>query len=860
MKHNAPIVFAFVLSLAFLLLLVTFRSIVIPIKAIALNLLSVGAAYGILTWIFQDGRFEKQLGYHSNGGIAGWLPMFLFVILFGLSMDYHVFILSRVREAFDRGMKTEDAVAHGIKATAGTVTSAAIVMVVVFGMFATESGIEIKELGIGLALAILIDATIVRAVLLPATMKLLGKWNWYLPSKLNWLPEVQPRAQAGRGTGPRLATATVAWCERAPRAFGARGSSRVRIASARARRELRGGRPRRSRALPARARRGALRGADRRLRHAAAPRRAGLPRRRALPGARPHARRGRGRGRAPAGREGGRGDRPGAAHRARARLAARRLAPRVGDAAPDARWRSSASTSCAPRGEVDLGGAHVRRDGARGILELRNPRHLNAEDDTTLAATEAAVDLVLLDPEIEVGVLPRRRRRPPALRRAGASSAPGSTSRTSTAARSRSSSSSSATSGYVNKLYRGLSAPERQPGELQDSTEKLWIAAAETYAIGGACQLLHVMDHVIAERGCRLYLPARKEGIIPGASNLRLPRFGRRPPRPPGDPLRARVRGGRARRRPAVRRGRRARRDGRGDRRGASSCSRARAWSTPPPTGARCASAQEPLDVFRAYMALYAREQAFCHFSPALIAQPRAPLGCHATAVSDVERAPREQPARRCSSSACARRSRACSTPSRSRARACTRPACARPRTSAASTTCAGCRSPTRPTCASTTRSACWPCRARSSCASTPPAARAASRPSSATPARDLDAWTEVMARCMAMAGVRAGDGRPQRQRLRALHRRARLPPGRRAARRDGRPGLGRLHRRARSTLLRDLRRPGALRHPVLRAAHRPGAARRRHRPRRPRARGRPLRRRAVDRGDARAARGASSA
>jgi uncharacterized membrane protein YdfJ with MMPL/SSD domain len=190
MKHNAPIVFAFVLSLAFLLLLVTFRSIVIPIKAIALNLLSVGAAYGILTWIFQDGRFEKQLGYHSNGGIAGWLPMFLFVILFGLSMDYHVFILTRVREAFDRGMKTEDAVAHGIKATAGTVTSAAIVMVVVFGMFATESGIEIKELGIGLALAILIDATIVRAVLLPATMKLLGKWNWYLPSKLNWLPKL----------------------------------------------------------------------------------------------------------------------------------------------------------------------------------------------------------------------------------------------------------------------------------------------------------------------------------------------------------------------------------------------------------------------------------------------------------------------------------------------------------------------------------------------------------------------------------------------------------------------------------------------------------------------------------------------
>jgi uncharacterized membrane protein YdfJ with MMPL/SSD domain len=197
MKAHAPIVFGFVLSLAFLLLLVTFRSIVIPIKAIVLNLLSVGAAYGALTWIFQGGRFEHVLGYKSNGGIASWLPMFLFVILFGLSMDYHVFILTRVREAFDRGMKTEDAVAHGIKATAGTVTSAAMVMVVVFGMFATESGIEIKELGIGLALAILIDATIVRAVLLPATMKLLGKWNWYLPQRLRWLPKLSHEPSLG---------------------------------------------------------------------------------------------------------------------------------------------------------------------------------------------------------------------------------------------------------------------------------------------------------------------------------------------------------------------------------------------------------------------------------------------------------------------------------------------------------------------------------------------------------------------------------------------------------------------------------------------------------------------------------------
>jgi uncharacterized membrane protein YdfJ with MMPL/SSD domain len=190
MKSNAPIVFAFVLSLAFLLLLVTFRSIVIPITAIALNLLSVGAAYGVLTWVFQDGHLEGLLDFQSNGGIVSWLPLFLFVVLFGLSMDYHVFILSRIREAFDRGMKTEEAVAHGIRATAGTVTSAAIVMVAVFAIFATLSTLDMKQLGVGLSVAILLDATIVRGVLLPATMKLLGKWNWYLPKGLHWLPKV----------------------------------------------------------------------------------------------------------------------------------------------------------------------------------------------------------------------------------------------------------------------------------------------------------------------------------------------------------------------------------------------------------------------------------------------------------------------------------------------------------------------------------------------------------------------------------------------------------------------------------------------------------------------------------------------
>ena len=130
-------------------MLVTFRSIVIPIKAILLNLLSVGAAYGVLVLVFQDGHGESLLGFTSNGGVTTWLPLFLFVILFGLSMDYHVFILSRVREAHDRGMTTDEAVRHGISATAGTVTSAAVVMVVVFAVFATLDFLDFKEMGVG---------------------------------------------------------------------------------------------------------------------------------------------------------------------------------------------------------------------------------------------------------------------------------------------------------------------------------------------------------------------------------------------------------------------------------------------------------------------------------------------------------------------------------------------------------------------------------------------------------------------------------------------------------------------------------------------------------------------------------------
>jgi RND superfamily putative drug exporter len=191
MLSHLPLVFGFVLGLTFLLLLVTFRSIVIPIKAIVLNLLSVGASYGILKLVFQDGHGEKLLGFQSIGGITSWLPLFLFVILFGLSMDYHVFIVSRIREAVVGGMSTDQAVSYGIKQTAGVVTSAAVVMVAVFSIFATLSSLEFKQMGVGLAAAILIDATIVRAVLLPATMKLLGDWNWYLPSGLHWLPQVR---------------------------------------------------------------------------------------------------------------------------------------------------------------------------------------------------------------------------------------------------------------------------------------------------------------------------------------------------------------------------------------------------------------------------------------------------------------------------------------------------------------------------------------------------------------------------------------------------------------------------------------------------------------------------------------------
>ena len=188
MRANLPIVVGFVLLLAFSLMLVAFRSPVIAVKAIVLNLLSVAAAYGVLVLVFQHGYGSDFLGFTPTGGIDPVVPLLLFVILFGLSMDYHVFLLSRIREAVQRGATTDEAVAKGIKSTAGVVTSAAIVMVGVFAVFATLSMLMFKQFGVGLATAILIDATIVRGVLLPASMKLLGDWNWYLPRWLEWLP------------------------------------------------------------------------------------------------------------------------------------------------------------------------------------------------------------------------------------------------------------------------------------------------------------------------------------------------------------------------------------------------------------------------------------------------------------------------------------------------------------------------------------------------------------------------------------------------------------------------------------------------------------------------------------------------
>ncbi|MES2210483.1 MAG: MMPL family transporter [Chloroflexota bacterium] len=198
--NGTPRIFAFVLGLSFLLMLVAFHSIVIPIKAIILNLLSTGAAFGVLVLVFQDGWLAEPLGITPGGVIESWVPIFIFTILFGLSMDYHLFILTRIKEARDRGLGSRAAVARGISVTAGTITSAASIMVVVFAAFVSLQFVFIQQLGLGLAVAVFIDATIVRVILLPASMQLLGEWNWWLPRFLRWLPQVMIE-----GEGPEMA-------------------------------------------------------------------------------------------------------------------------------------------------------------------------------------------------------------------------------------------------------------------------------------------------------------------------------------------------------------------------------------------------------------------------------------------------------------------------------------------------------------------------------------------------------------------------------------------------------------------------------------------------------------------------------
>jgi putative drug exporter of the RND superfamily len=198
LRARTPLVLAVVAALAFVVLMAAFSSVVLPLVSIGLNLLSVGAACGLVTLIFQDGNLQNMLGFTSYGAVSQWVPLFTFVLLFGLSMDYHVFILSRIRERWTSGASTRDAVIGGIAGSAGVVTSAAVIMVAVFSIFATLSFIDVKMLGVGLAFAVLLDATIVRGILVPAAMTVLGERCWYMPGRLSWLPglpfERAPRA------------------------------------------------------------------------------------------------------------------------------------------------------------------------------------------------------------------------------------------------------------------------------------------------------------------------------------------------------------------------------------------------------------------------------------------------------------------------------------------------------------------------------------------------------------------------------------------------------------------------------------------------------------------------------------------
>jgi len=189
--HRAtPMVIGFVVLLAFLLMVAAFRSLAVPLTAIATNLLSVGAAYGVVTYIFQDGHLEGLLKFHAYGGVISWLPLFMFVILFGLSMDYHVFVISRIKELRSRGASTRTAIVDGIASSSGVVSSAALIMVAVFSLFALMPFAPMKMTGIGMAVAVAVDATLVRGVLVPAAMSLLGERNWTLPRALRWIPGI----------------------------------------------------------------------------------------------------------------------------------------------------------------------------------------------------------------------------------------------------------------------------------------------------------------------------------------------------------------------------------------------------------------------------------------------------------------------------------------------------------------------------------------------------------------------------------------------------------------------------------------------------------------------------------------------
>ena len=201
MSRWLPIVFSIVLGLSLVLLTIAFRSPVVAAKAIVVNLLSVAAAYGLLVLVFQEGIGNELLGFPQVDTIEAWVPLFLFAVLFGLSMDYHVFLLSRIRERYRETGDNNDAIAHGVGSTARIITGAALIIIAVFSGFARGELVMFQQMGFGVALALLLDATVVRSVLVPASMKLLGRWNWYLPRWLGWLPRltIEPPATSGPG-------------------------------------------------------------------------------------------------------------------------------------------------------------------------------------------------------------------------------------------------------------------------------------------------------------------------------------------------------------------------------------------------------------------------------------------------------------------------------------------------------------------------------------------------------------------------------------------------------------------------------------------------------------------------------------